>query len=167
MRRLYPSRPINIHEEIMVQGGLYDIEESDGNGDLLKQLKMANQLIGNVAVIGESSKHFDVLISKILDINKNILELYETVQYNKKICDCLIDRVESTEMAIKSLKRHKEENVGYFLQEEVYHGYHKFIDLLERIHQYITDVSQLYGLRKFGSVEKLKQHFRSIIKEFD
>ena len=98
---------------------------------------------------------------------KNIIELYETVQFNKKICDCLIDRVESAEMAIKSLKRHKEENVGYFLQEEIYHGYHKFIDLLERIHQYITDISQLYGLRKFGGVERLKQHFRRIIKEFD
>ena len=66
-------------------------------------------------------------------------------------------------MAIKSLRRHKEENVGYFLQEEIYLGYHKFIDLLERIHQYITDVSQLHGLRKFESVEKLKQQFRKII----
>src|SRR5581483_2790478 len=70
-------RQINIHEEIIFQGGLLDIKESDE--DLLKQLRTANKLIGNVAVIGESSKHFDVLISKILDINKNIIELYETV----------------------------------------------------------------------------------------
>ncbi|RIA82661.1 kinase-like domain-containing protein [Glomus cerebriforme] len=167
IRRLFPSRQINIHEEIIIQGGLglYEIEES--NEILLNQLKISNQLIGNIAVIGESSKHFDVLISEILDLMKNILELYETIQYNKKICDCLIDRVESTEMAIKSLKRHKEENVGYFLQQEIYYGYHKFIDLLERIRQFITDISQLHGLRKFFSVENLIEHFKSIIKEFD
>src|SRR6266542_900114 len=155
IRRPFPLRQINIHEEIIIQGGLYEIEESnESNEALLNQLKISNQLIGNIAVIGESSKYFDVLISDILDLIKNILELYETVQYNKKICDCLIDRVESTEMAIKSLKRHKEENVGYFLQQKIYLSYHKFIDILERIRQFITDISQLHGLRKFNSVEK-------------
>ncbi|EXX58015.1 hypothetical protein RirG_201940 [Rhizophagus irregularis DAOM 197198w] len=167
-RRLFPSRQINIHEEIIIHGGLYEIGESnESNEELLNQLKISNQLIGNIAVIGESSKHFDVLISDILDLIKNILELYETIQFNKKICDCLIDRIESTEMSIKSLKRHKEENVGYFLQQNIYYGYHKFIDLLERIRHFITDISQLHGLRKFKSVEKLKEHFRNITREFD
>ncbi|CAI2179743.1 6689_t:CDS:2 [Funneliformis geosporum] len=165
IRRLFPSKPIDVHEEMVFQGGLYDIGKS--NEDLINKLNAANRLMGNIAVIGESSRNFDVLMTKIFDLTRSILEFYETVQYNKNICDCLIDRVESTEMAIKSLKRHKEENVGYFLQQEIYLAYHQFIDLLERIHQYIMDISQLNGLRKFESVEDLKEQFRKIIKEYD
>src|SRR3954454_22049980 len=79
-RRHFPSRPISIHEEIIFHGGLYE----ESNEELLTQLRTTNQLIGNIAVIGEASRNFDALISKILDLNKNILELYETVQYNKR-----------------------------------------------------------------------------------
>ncbi|CAG8589687.1 17691_t:CDS:2 [Funneliformis caledonium] len=165
IRRPIPSKPIDVHEEIIFQGGLYDIEKS--NEELINKLNTANQLMGNIAVIGESSRNFDALITIIFYLTKSILELYENVQYNKKICDCLIDRVESTEMAIKSLKRHKEENVGYFLQEEIYSSYHQFIDLLERIHQFLTDISQLHGLKKFESVEDLKGQFTKIIQEYD
>ncbi|PKK73227.1 hypothetical protein RhiirC2_776292 [Rhizophagus irregularis] len=46
-------------------------------------------------------------------------------------------------MYIKSLKRHKE-NVGYFLQEDVYYGYHKFIDLLERIQRLLQENEQIW-----------------------
>ena len=48
MRRNNPSRQINIHEEIIIQGGLYEIEESnESNEELLNQLKISNKSIGN------------------------------------------------------------------------------------------------------------------------
>ncbi|PKY54635.1 hypothetical protein RhiirA4_548303 [Rhizophagus irregularis] len=54
---------------------LYEIEVSNEfNEELLNQLKISNKLIGNIAVIGELSKHFDILISgikKILDNSYN------------------------------------------------------------------------------------------------
>ncbi|CAB4402727.1 unnamed protein product [Rhizophagus irregularis] len=44
---------------------LYEIEVSNEfNEELLNQLKISNKLIGNIAVIGELSKHFDILISE-------------------------------------------------------------------------------------------------------
>ncbi|CAG8793744.1 10002_t:CDS:1, partial [Racocetra fulgida] len=69
-----------------------------------------DKILGVIAVVGQASRNFDPLITNIIELVKSILDVYENVQFNKKICDCLIDRVESVEMAIKSLKRHKDED---------------------------------------------------------
>ncbi|CAG8536479.1 15915_t:CDS:2, partial [Racocetra persica] len=116
---------------------------------------------------GQASRNFDPLISNIIDLVKSILDVYENVQFNKKICDCLIDRVESVEMAIKSLKRHKDENARYFFKQTNYNAFQQLIVVLEKIQQYITDVSQLHGLRKFSDIKDIKKQFEKLTIEFD
>ncbi|RIB17980.1 kinase-like domain-containing protein [Gigaspora rosea] len=128
------------------------------------------QVLGVVAVVGQASRHFDPLIANIIELTKSILDVYENVQFNKKICDCLIDRIESVEMAIKSLKRHKNdknENDRYFFKQTTYNAFHQLIVVLEKMQQYITDVSQLHGLRKFIDIMDIKKQFEKLIREFD
>ncbi|CAG8626734.1 3484_t:CDS:2, partial [Acaulospora morrowiae] len=125
------------------------------------------QLLGVIAVVGQASRHFDPLITNITELFKSILEVYENIQYNKRICDCLVDRIESAEVAIKSLKRHKEENAGYFFKQNIYDNFHRLISILERMQRFMIDVSQLSGLRKFNDVGVIRKQFEDIIKEFD
>ncbi|CAG8455081.1 705_t:CDS:2 [Diversispora eburnea] len=124
-------------------------------------------ILGMTAVVGQASRHFDPLIINSLELCKSILEIYDNIQYNKRICDCLIDRVESIEMAIKSLKRHKEENNDYFFNQNTYNDFHKLIYILERIQSFMTDISQLHGLRKFIDIQMIENQFWEIVNDFD
>ncbi|CAG8758163.1 27011_t:CDS:2, partial [Dentiscutata erythropus] len=143
-----------------------DISVFDGFETKESFAKM-DQVLGVIAVVGQASRHFDPLVTNIIELTKSTLDIYENVQFNKKICDCLIDRVESVEMAIKSLKRHKEENARYFFNQTTYNTFHQLIVVLEKMQQYITDVSQLHGLRKFTNIMDIKKQFEELTVEFD
>jgi hypothetical protein len=47
------------------------------------------------------------LISTVTTIITEIFNIYENVQYNKNICNSLMDRVAAAEAAIKTLERRK------------------------------------------------------------
>src|ERR1051325_277615 len=78
----------------------------------------AQQIMGAVGAVGESIKPFVPLIAAVTVVISECIKIYEDAQYNKKICNSLMDRVETADLAIRTLKRRKQENESKFRDKE-------------------------------------------------
>ncbi|CAG8641001.1 40810_t:CDS:10 [Gigaspora margarita] len=115
----------------------------------------------------EAIKPFIPLISSVELIISEIIVIYENARYNKKICNSLMDRVGVAEQAVKFLQRRKAENERHFRNVEYYKNFVRFVDVLKRIKEFIKNVSELKGYRKFVHSRSIKQKFENIVKEFE
>ncbi|RIA84487.1 kinase-like domain-containing protein [Glomus cerebriforme] len=106
-------------------------------------------------------------VTLITGLTKEIAEAYENVQYNKKTCGTLVNRVEAAEAAIKGLMRQKEENIEKFCSQDYYDSFLKFVNCLKHIKEFFYDISQLSKFKKFYTSGNIKETFERIIKEFD
>src|SRR3954453_6893728 len=106
-------------------------------------------------------------VAIITTLTKEIVEAYENVQYNKKTCGALVNRVEAAETAIKALMRQKEENLKSFQDQNYYNTFLKFTNCLKQIKKLFDDVSQLPKFKKFVSSASIRERFEKNIKEFN
>ncbi|CAG8503497.1 7941_t:CDS:2, partial [Funneliformis caledonium] len=104
--------------------------------------------------VNEVVAPFIPLVTTIITLTKEIANAYEDVQYNKKTCGILVNRVEAAEAAIKGLMREREENIHKFRSQE-------------KIKDFCYDISQLSKFKKFFTSGNIKESFQEIIKEFD
>ncbi|CAG8559771.1 3077_t:CDS:2, partial [Diversispora eburnea] len=130
-------------------------------------LKMAKELIGEVAVVGEVVKPYGPLIISLTDSIRRIYNSYEYAQYNKKISNALLDRVDCVGAPVKALKRRKDKIENNFLKKNYYYALIRLLAILKKTQQFITDVSSLWSLRKFPTTKSMKERFERIAKEFD
>ncbi|RHZ46440.1 hypothetical protein Glove_621g62 [Diversispora epigaea] len=119
-----------------------------------------------IAAVDETIKPF-ILIESITLVISEIIAVYETVQYNKKICNSLMDRVNAAEAAIKTLKRRQEKNEKNFRNPEYYKSFISFIEIMKRIKNFMVDVSNLHGYQKFLHSGSVKDRFDSLAKDFN
>ncbi|RHZ46439.1 hypothetical protein Glove_621g60 [Diversispora epigaea] len=117
--------------------------------------------------VGEAVKPFVPLIESVTIVISEIFAIYETVQYNKKICNSLMDRVNAAEAAIKTLKRRQAENEKNFRNQEYFKSFIRFIDIMKRIKNFIADVSNLNKYQKFLHSGSVKDRFDSLVNDFD
>ncbi|RHZ64780.1 hypothetical protein Glove_320g127 [Diversispora epigaea] len=117
--------------------------------------------------VGEAIKPFEPLIIAVNRVISNIIADYETAQYNKKICNSLMDRVIAAEVATKTLKRRQAENAKKFCNQEYYKSFIRFINIMKRIKKFMVDVSSLHGYQKLLHFGSVKDRFDSLVKEFD
>ncbi|CAG8545775.1 10879_t:CDS:2 [Diversispora eburnea] len=120
-----------------------------------------------LGVVGEVVKPFVPLIDAVTLVIEEIIKVYETVQYNKKICNSLMDRVDAAGTAIKTLKRRQTENEQNFRNKEYYKSFIRFIEIMKRIKNFIIDVSTLNKYQKFVHSSSVKDGFDSLTKDFD
>ena len=73
-------------------------------------LDIAKATLGAVGTVGEAIKPFVPLIAVVTTVIGEIIRVYEDAEYNKKICNALMDRVQIADGAIKTLNRRKQEN---------------------------------------------------------
>ncbi|CAB5386958.1 unnamed protein product [Rhizophagus irregularis] len=106
-------------------------------------------------------------VTLITSLTKEIADAYENVQYNKKTCGTLVNRVEAAEAAIKGLMRQKEENIVKFCSQDYYDSFSKFVNCLKHIKEFFYDISQLSKFKKFYTSGNIRETFEKIIKEFD
>ncbi len=109
---------------------------------------------------------FIPLIATVTEEISETFQIYKDVEYNKKICNSLMDRVEMADLAIRILKRRKQENETNFRNQEYYRVFLRFVDVMKEIRSFILDVSQIQGYLKYdkGSV---KDKFNSITMKFE
>jgi hypothetical protein len=107
------------------------------------------------------------LVAAIGILTKEIVEAYENVQYNKKTCAALVNRVEAAESAIKRLMRQKDENLQNFRRQDYYDSFSRFANCLKQIKKLFDDISQLPKIKKFFSSETIRENFERVIKEFN
>ncbi|RHZ83162.1 hypothetical protein Glove_99g178 [Diversispora epigaea] len=150
-------------EEIAIMTKI-EYPECEDMGELLK---IAKELIGEVAVVGEVVKPYGPLIISLTDSIRRIYNSYEYAQYNKKISNALLDRVDCVGAPVKALKRRKDKIENNFLKKNYYFALIRLLAILKKTQQFITDVSSLWSLRKFPTTKSMKERFERIAKEFD
>ncbi|CAB4438852.1 unnamed protein product [Rhizophagus irregularis] len=144
--------------------GLAEVQEPSNKNDnnLLNtddDGKTLNQT-SNVAVVGKAAlkifttslaaaKPFLPWIESVTIIINDIVNQYETVEYNKKTCLVLVERVEMINLSVKTLTRRKDENLDKFQNEDYYHSFIKLEKVLKLVKDFIGDISELKGYRKF------------------
>ncbi|CAG8596433.1 28327_t:CDS:2 [Gigaspora margarita] len=105
---------------------------------------------------------FAPLISDVLKLVQEIVELYETAEHNK----CF-----AAEAAIKSLSVRRKEDAEFFSKEQNYTLLCKFKSSIEKIKRFIQQILQLTGFRKFTigvfQANTVKEELTSLITEFD
>ncbi|CAG8460193.1 1793_t:CDS:2 [Diversispora eburnea] len=116
-----------------------------------------------VSAIGEP---FVPLIGAVTIVISEIIKVYETVQYNKKICNSLMDRVNNAEAAVKTFERRQTENKD-LSKQEYYNSFVRFVEIMNRIKKFIGDVSNLNKYQKFIRSGSVKSGFDSLVKDFD
>ncbi|RHZ77108.1 hypothetical protein Glove_185g43 [Diversispora epigaea] len=143
------------------------IESIESNTLETSAIKSMSDLIKVADTIGEVTKPFVPLIESV-NIMFSEIFITENVQYNKKICNSLMDRVDAAETAIKALKRRltetEEEN---FHNQEYYKSFIRLVYIIKRIKTFIADVSNLNGYQKFLHSGSIKDRLNSLAKDFD
>jgi hypothetical protein len=106
-------------------------------------------------------------IATILAVIIKCKKIHENVQYNENICNSLMERVETAELAIKTLKRRKQENDSNFGDREYCKVFLRFLIVMKKIKSFIKDVSQIQGFKKYVNAYVIKDRFHILIKEFE
>ncbi|GBB84101.1 hypothetical protein RclHR1_10730004 [Rhizophagus clarus] len=122
------------------------------------------KLVGNVA---DAVTPFLPLAQLVAALTKEIVDAYDNVQYNKKTCGSLVNRVEAAETAIKALMRQKEQNLENFQNQNYYNNFVRFTNCLKQIKKLFDDISQLSKLKKFTSSATIRDRLEENIKEFN
>ena len=125
------------------------------------------QALGVVGSVGDAIKPFVPLIAAVTIVVSECIKIYEDAQYNKKICNSLMDRVETADLAIRTLKRRKQENESKFRNQEFYKSFLRLVDVMKKIKPFIKDVSQIRGFKNYVKASVIKDKFNSLIKEFE
>src|SRR5438876_1103117 len=140
------------HASELLSGALAMSESADDISQLSSYGSSSNQIaqaLGVVGSVGESIKPFVPLIAAVTIVISECVKIYEDAQYNKKICNSLMDRVETADLAIRTLKRRKQENENKFRDKEYYKSFLRFVDVMKKIKSFIKDVSQIQGFKKY------------------
>src|SRR3954452_13564204 len=95
-------------------------------GSLIKSCIGSSTAVKTMESINEAVGPFLPLVAIITALTKEISDAYENVQYNKKTCGILINRIEAAEASIKGLMRLKEENIQQFLNQNYYKSFRRF-----------------------------------------
>ncbi|CAG8545691.1 10875_t:CDS:2 [Diversispora eburnea] len=133
----------------------------------LNSMNISPDMTKIVGSVGEITKPFVPLFAAVTLVISEISAIYETVQYNKKICNSLMDRVDAADAAIRTLKRKKAENVINFCKQEYYNSFIRFIYIMERIKKFMVEITNLHSYQKFVHSGSVKDRFDSLAKDFD
>ncbi|RHZ83982.1 hypothetical protein Glove_86g134 [Diversispora epigaea] len=127
----------------------------------------AKNALGVLGVVGDAVHPYLPLFSIVTTIITEINNIYANAKYNKNICNSLMDRVNVAEFSIKSLERRKNENEKKFRDPVYFRAFHRFIEVIKNIKQFIANVSTLSGFQKYFHAKSVKEKFESLIIEFE
>ncbi|CAG8440203.1 1523_t:CDS:2 [Acaulospora morrowiae] len=104
------------------------------------------------------------LVSGLVD---EIVTSYGKAEYNRKICLVMVDRVDAVSPCVRALHRRLENDEPRFQNRNFRDALIKLHRVLKDIKEFINDISQLTGYRKFKNIDEVKARFLKIISEFE
>ncbi|CAG8437327.1 1775_t:CDS:2 [Acaulospora colombiana] len=134
-----------------------------GGGRILKLETTARQVYNAVSAFSAFIPWFEA-VTKVID---EILKIQEDTEYNSDTCLILAERVDNVSPAVRSLYRQKEANEKKFLDPGFNRTFVKFHKVLDDIREFIKDVSQLNGLRKFAFAGEIKRNCNKLLQTFE
>jgi hypothetical protein len=144
---------------IEVTKGLNNIKSSN--------LTFAKEALQIAVQAGESITPFIPLIGLAATTIVEIVKIYQTSQYNKRICNSLLDRARLSEIAIDQLIRRRKENEKNFKSQVWYNAFDRFVFILDEIKTFAEKVSQLQGFKAYFKAKKVSEKFNKLINEYD
>ncbi|RIA93934.1 hypothetical protein C1645_598688 [Glomus cerebriforme] len=115
----------------------------------------------------EAIAPFIPLIDSAASAITEIIKIYQTSQYNKRICNSLLDRARLSEIAIDQLLRRRKENEQKFKNQVWYKAFHRFVVVLDKIKTFGGNVSQLPGIKSFVKAKSISDTFKELMIEYD
>ncbi|CAB5342253.1 unnamed protein product [Rhizophagus irregularis] len=116
---------------------------------------------------GEAIVPYLPLIKVATDLISKIINIYETAEYNKNICETLVNRVKLTENAIDTLKRRKKKNEDKLRDDGYYKAFNRFIYVLREIKEFAADITNIHGFRKYTKAYFVKENFQKLTNDYD
>lgn len=87
-----------------------------------------------VDIVAESN--FLQLIEEVTKIYNEIVEIYQTAERNKKICEDILNRVQVAEASVRNLKDRKE-----FFTEENYIKLYRLVNIIRKMRQFLVEIT--------------------------
>ncbi|CAG8686631.1 2251_t:CDS:2, partial [Dentiscutata heterogama] len=128
---------------------------------------VANHTAGAIQTVGDAITPFIPLFNMVTSILNQMVQIYDNAKCNKKICAALLDRVEIAQTAVKSLQRKYQANEKNFRNQDYYHAWVRFVNVLENIRKFTKEVTQLSYIQKVINANVVKEAFEKNIKEFE
>ncbi|GBB95585.1 hypothetical protein RclHR1_02570019 [Rhizophagus clarus] len=107
------------------------------------------------------------LIKAATDLISKIIGIYEAAEYNKIICETLINRVKLTDNAIDTLIRRKQRNEDKLYNNEYYKAFNRLIYNLKEIKEFAADITNIHGFRKYTKAYFVKEKFLKLTNDYD
>lgn len=117
--------------------------------------------------VEEFMKPFIPLIKEAAISITIINYIYQLSQYNKKICNSLLDRAKLAEFVIDQLIRKRNENIKNFKNFIWYKSFKRLVDVLTDIKTFSEKISQLHEIKRFLGVKNIEERFKILMIEFD
>ncbi|CAG8581796.1 17126_t:CDS:2, partial [Dentiscutata erythropus] len=124
--------------------------------DDLNTMIDSTEKISKVGGYRETIKPFIPIIITISFLIKEIIEIYKKAQFNKKICNSLLDRAKSAETAMNTLQRRKQENEKNFLNQSYYNNFN-----------FAGEVTQIRGIDKYLNTTSIEDKFLELTSVYD
>src|SRR6266496_6813432 len=134
--------------------GLNDIKSSN--------LAFAKEALQVSVQVGEAITPFIPLIGLAASAIVEIINIYQTAQYNKRICNSLLDRARLSEIAIDQLVRRRNENEKNFKSQTWYNAFDRFVRILGKIKTFGEKVAQLRGITILLNLKILRKDLTNL-----
>ncbi|CAG8554937.1 41354_t:CDS:2 [Gigaspora margarita] len=137
----------------MQQMDINDVQNIDTlgiNSDILK---------GSLSVVAKVTQPFVPLISSVFVIVSEAVKIYKNAKHNKNICALLLIRVNIAKANVEILQ----------LQSRVcdHKAFYRFVEVLKKIKNFMNNISNLPGWKKYILANSVKETFTQLISEFN
>ncbi|CAG8824578.1 25716_t:CDS:2 [Gigaspora margarita] len=107
------------------------------------------------------------ILGAISEIIKNVLDINEKAQYNKKISKTILGRLLSVEAALKFLLVQKEDFGEKLADLNYQESLHTLKNVLDKIKDFTEQVTQLRGLKKWTNAQNIEKNYRELMEEYE
>ncbi|CAG8822079.1 28037_t:CDS:2, partial [Gigaspora margarita] len=109
--------------------------------------------------VAKITQPFVPLISSVFVIVSEAVKIYKNAKYNKNICTSLLVRINITKTNVEILQ----------LQPRIcdHKAFYRLVEVLKKIKNFMNDVSNLSGWKKYAFANSVQETFTKLISEFD
>ncbi|CAG8613171.1 10123_t:CDS:2 [Ambispora leptoticha] len=152
----------------------HEVNQQHNEFEWLSELNNADVPMEDVEapIIRTDFTIFSPLITEIQKYVDIIRKSHEKAKYNRSVCSVLLRRVDSAAGEVKALRRLKNEYTWFFENSKNYLIFQGFVKVIEKIQNFVNNVSQLQGVMKYFNEYRtpefsMDRKFDSLIVEFE
>ncbi|CAG8447392.1 10996_t:CDS:2 [Ambispora gerdemannii] len=130
-------------------------------------MSLAASFSKGAANVADVLSPFIPLISNITILVREVVDLYQAAEHNKRICHSLLERVNNAEYVAKDIHNRRKEYEDDLKSKDFYIKFKGLVEVIKRIKIFISQVSQIKGIRKFVNANEIQNEFERLTREFD